>query len=188
MINTHKLSEIYSFVRYVHGNQFRDDDSYYLNHLTWVADSSSQFMGVHNKYYSFEQYLYASAVGYLHDFFEDCPHHLLQHIELDDFILENMRILTNDKHKSLEERTLEFGRIAVVVKVFDRIHNLQSCVGVWKPSRIRKYLDKSYSFLEALKKRNQDFFPEQELLLLFQWQLDVAELALAKINLENSVK
>jgi (p)ppGpp synthase/HD superfamily hydrolase len=180
MINTQKINEIQNFVFYSHGKQFRDDGELYYNHLDRVAANAAYFVANFNDYYSYQEYLYIQAIALLHDFYEDCEHHRLQSIELDETILKNMRILTNDKHNSLEDRTLQFDHLAVIVKVYDRIDNLQSCIKVWDSGRIQRYLDKSYSFLDALKRRNKNTRTENALITLLGWAIQDAELALKR--------
>jgi (p)ppGpp synthase/HD superfamily hydrolase len=74
----------------------------------------------------------------------------------DEAVLAGVKALTKDKHRSQEERMLDSRRIRQqprevwIVKLADRITNLQPPPSDWGIDKIRAYRAEAFTILEAL--------------------------------------
>lgn len=97
------------------------------------------------------------------------------------------KLLPDGSKKDIEQYFENISRcpIASIVKGADRIHNLQTMVGVFSAKKQREYLDETKNYFLPMIKRARRAFPEQEpayenIKLMLNSQIQLLEAALSE--------
>ena len=105
------------------------------------------------------------AVAFLHDVVED---HNVQISDISTMFGEEIaraeRLITRTKDKSIANYYEDMAEdpIASIVKCADRIHNVQSMIGVFNTNKQREYIKETQEHVIPMIKRARRLFPQQE--------------------------
>jgi len=108
------------------------------------------------------------AVGFLHDTMEDYDMDMKVMIEkFGRKIAEDTWILTKKQSGVEKENSRYYDEIAEnpvtsVVKPADRIHNVQTMIGVFSKVKKEEYIEETFNFVLPMLKKAKRIFPEQE--------------------------
>jgi len=143
------------FASKVHEGQVRDSGEPYITHPLNVSDLLLQ--------YGYRDFVY-HILAVLHDTIEDCKNRSATiagiKAEFGVQILELVQWLTNQKNPNLtrlEQKTVDRLRlakapkIAKVVKLADRLSNVQTMKAAWEDWRVLRYITETHMLVLVLK-------------------------------------
>lgn len=147
----HDTISMLNFAREQHGGQNRKDGTPYISHpLTMACHAVA--MGIR------DDVVLAGILG--HDICEDCD------VSTDELPVstEVQRVvvlctktgLTNAEYYS----RLEYDIRAILVKLFDRCHNVSTMAGVFSEAKLREYVDETKEFVLPLIRVAKDKYPK----------------------------
>lgn len=139
----------------LHEGQKRSGGGDYVEHPHRVA-LSLYYLGVT------EDNVLATAL--LHDTIEDCNvdfHSLCSRFEITVDVAKDVEILSKYKGLQLDDYYAEIGkhRIPTLVKIADRMDNVQTMVGAFSVNKMQKYLDETEQYVIPLCKSGRRSFP-----------------------------
>ena len=151
-----------ALARRLHAGQYRKDGAPYIQHPLKVCTTLISY-GVEDD---------ATLAGaLLHDILEDCQdklplngRELMTEYKISKEVFEIVTILTKESGLDQHELSLYFDRIksnpkAALIKLSDRLHN-SSTLYTYKPERMRKYIQETYTFLLPMASYCKAFYPD----------------------------
>lgn len=102
------------------------------------------------------------VAAFLHDVVEDCD---ISVVEIEQFFNKAnvVKLLTKvDKNTQLYYDNISLDPIASIVKASDRIHNVQSMIGVFSHQKQIEYVEETTNFVIPMIKKARRLFPQQE--------------------------
>lgn len=143
------------FVREKHSSQLRNDGTPYISHpLTMACHASAMFSSSTMTADEFDELI---SVCLLHDVCEDCgvePHTL----QFDSNVVDAVRLLTfsiqdgetKEQAKTRYYNEILSNKIATLVKLIDRCHNVSTMSGPFSIERMKKYIDETNEYVLPL--------------------------------------
>lgn len=103
-------------------------------------------------------------VAFLHDVVEDCSVSIVEIEQLfGKRIADVVKLLTKiDNNTQLYYDNIALDPIASIVKASDRIHNVQSMIGVFTNQKQIEYVKETTTFVIPMIKKARRLFPQQE--------------------------
>ena len=162
-LNLRNTLKALPFARECHKNQVRNSGEPYLNHPTTMAcHCSALFQGVDP---GFMDALLATAL--LHDVCEDCGV-AVEALPFSPEVTEAVRLLTftvkqgetKEQAKTRYYNDIATNKIATIVKLIDRCHNVSTMPGVFTLERMKKYYQETNQYVLPLLEQAMLEYPD----------------------------
>ena len=171
-----------SFARKSHQNQMRDDGQLYIIHPLVMASHAISLRFD-------DDAIVATAL--LHDILEDINGVEASMLPVDDSVIDEVVRLTFSKPKKMkdesyddykdrveESKKIYYGhvarsRIALIVKLLDRVNNVSSMSDSFDKDRLIRYIDETTEYVLPLIRKAKDEYPEyNDQLFCIKYQMD----------------
>ena len=109
----------------------------------------------------------------LHDVCEDCGVEP-EELPVNETVLEAVRLVTRVDGESKEKYygQIRENRIATLVKLIDRCHNVSSMAGSFSVEKLKSYIEETRQYVLPLLKKAKDIYPEDsDILFLLKYHI-----------------
>lgn len=147
------------FMYQAHYGQMRNDGACYYEHPVKVANYLLELDVIDD----LDQLDILICCAILHDILEDTKitYDIIVR-EFGDEVASRVKILSKEKGDDLKEyfKNVQIDLITALIKCSDRVHNLSTAIGTFKPERLQRYVNETEEYIIPIAKYLREVYPD----------------------------